>query len=66
MMKGGESMNLPAFMNNIGSKLERGDYLNVKKTDTDRVVVSGKHGDVKMSQVIYPTGTIVETKSYKK
>ena len=59
-------MNLPAFMNNIGDKLERGDYLNFRKTDTDRVVVNAKHGDAKMSRVIYPSGRIVETKSYKK
>jgi len=59
-------MNLPALFTSIGDKLERGDYLNVKKTDTDRVVVTGKHGDVKMSQVIYPTGRVVETKSYQK
>lgn len=59
-------MNLPAFMNSLGDKLDRGDYLNIKKTNTDRVVVTGKHGDVKISQVTYPSGRVVETKSYQR
>jgi hypothetical protein len=58
-------MNLPS-LGNVGSLLKgAGDYLKVERTKSDRIVATAKSGDVKLSKTIYPTGLVVETKSYK-
>lgn len=63
--KGGKTMSLfPAVFENIGKALEKGDYLSVRKTDSDRIVAKAKRGGVKMSKTFYNTGKVVETKSY--
>ncbi len=58
-------MNLPS-LKNAGNFLKgAGDYFNVERTKTDRIVATAKSGDVKYSKTLYPSGKVVETKSYK-
>ncbi len=58
-------MNLPA-LGNVSSFLKgAGDYLKVERTKSDRIIATAKSGDVKLSRTIYPSGRVVDTKSYK-
>lgn len=58
-------MNLPSLQN-AGIFLKgAGDYLKFERTKTDRIVATAKSGDVKYSKTLYPSGKVVETKSYK-
>ena len=42
-----------------------GDYMSITRTKSDRIVAKAKLGSIKQSKVLYPSGRIVETKSYK-
>ncbi len=58
-------MDLPS-LNRIKDLLKNpGDHFSVKRTEKDRIVATAKSGDLKLSKVIYPSGRVVETKSYK-
>lgn len=58
-------MNLPS-LGNVGNFLkESGYFLKVEKTKSDRIVATAKSGDVKLSRTVYPSGRVVDTKSYK-
>lgn len=41
-----------------------GDHLDARVTDTERKVIIIKKGDEKISATMYPSGRVVETKSY--
>ena len=58
-------MNLPSLRNAGNFLKSAGDYFKVERTKTDRIVATAKSGDVKRSMTVYPSGRIVETKSYE-
>ena len=60
-------MRLPAVFSDIVTQHlpEVGDFMKVERTKTNRIVATAKTGGVKLSRVVYPTVSVVETKSYK-
>ncbi len=57
--------NLPSLKSISEFLKNPGDHLSVRKTKSDRIVATAKSGDIKLSKVLYPSGRVVETKSYK-
>ncbi len=59
-------MGLFDLLNTAASFLQnRGDEINMKHTNTDRMVLTMKHDNQKYSKTIYPNGTTVETLTNK-
>lgn len=57
--------NLPALNGIMDILKNPGDHFTVKRTKNDKIVATAKTNGIKLSKTLYPTGTIVETKSYR-